>query len=116
MDAMREWAAVTAAFERELADADPAARLPHVDWTVADLAAHLGEVHRWATRCIVEGVRRPWTSVPELAGSPIDWYRDSRRQLLDSLDPYIPCYTFSRSDTSVRFWHRRQLHETLVHL
>ena len=44
---MREWAAVSAAFERELADADPAARLPDVDWTVADLAAHLGEVHRW---------------------------------------------------------------------
>ena len=71
------------------------------------------------TRCIVGGVRRPRTSVPDLAGSPIDWYRDSRRQLLDTLDTIdadIPCYTFSRSDTSVRFWHRRQLHETFVHL
>ena len=116
---MRELAAVSAVFEHELADADPDAPLADVEWTVSDLAAHLGEVYRWATRCIIEGVRPPRTSVPDLAGSPLDWYRESRRLLLDTLDSVdqdAPCYTFSRSDRSVRFWHRRQLHETLVHL
>ena len=119
MDAMRELAAVSEAFERELAEADPTAPLADVDWTVSDLAAHLGEVHRWAARCIVEGVGPPRTSAPAPDGSPLDWYRHSRRVLLDTLDtvdPDAPCYTFSRVDTTVRFWHRRQLHETLVHL
>lgn len=119
MDAMRELAAVSAAFERDLADADPTAPLADVDWTVSDLAAHLGEVYRWAARCIIEGVRPPRTSVPEITSSPLDWYRESRRALLDTLDssdPDASCYTFSRSDPSVRFWHRRQLHETVVHL
>jgi len=119
MDAMRELAAVSAAFERDLAHADPTAPLADVDWTVSDLAAHLGGVYRWAARCIIEGVRPPRRSVPELTSSPLDWYRESRSMLLDTLDTADPegcCYTFSRSDTSVRFWYRRQLHETVVHL
>ncbi|MCC6856770.1 MAG: maleylpyruvate isomerase N-terminal domain-containing protein, partial [Microbacteriaceae bacterium] len=39
---------VTGAFLRDVSESDPVAPLADIRWTVADLAAHLGEVHRWA--------------------------------------------------------------------
>ena len=119
MDALIELERVTGAFEQELRDADPAAKLEAVRWTVEQVAAHLGAVHRWAAANARTGRRNPRVNVPDLDAAPADWYAAGRSELLTAfaeLDPESRCYTLSRTDKSVRFWHRRQLHESLVHL
>src|SRR5690606_34651959 len=47
------------------------------------------------------------------------WYADSRDELLhvlDTTDPTKPVWTHQRSQRTARYWHRRQTHETLIHL
>jgi hypothetical protein len=34
---------------------------------------------------------------------------------LRTVDPATPVWTFSRSDPTATFWHRRMAHETVVH-
>lgn len=110
---------VTGAFLRDVSDSDPVAPLADIRWTVADLAAHLGEVHRWAAGNARTGKRGERQNVPELSVPLAAWYEESRDILLttlEELDPAADCYTLSTVDRSVAFWHRRQLFETLVHL
>jgi uncharacterized protein (TIGR03083 family) len=93
------------------------------DWSVRDLAAHLGGVHRWATDHVAERrqklVRRGPTDPP----APTDpeaiaaWVREGGAALVAALrdtDPDTPVGGFGRSVT-VGWWARRQCHETLVH-
>jgi uncharacterized protein (TIGR03083 family) len=119
MDALRDFETVTAAFERELARATLDAPLSAIRWTVRDLAAHLGEVHRWVVGNVATGHRGQRENVPALTMPPLEWYASSRRLLLDQFAA-VPasqdCWTMSQSDRTVGFWHRRQLHESLVHL
>ncbi|MCW5951068.1 MAG: maleylpyruvate isomerase family mycothiol-dependent enzyme [Propionibacteriaceae bacterium] len=93
------------------------------DWTVADLIEHLAGIHHWAA-----GKAR---GVPE---SPLEFestdpaeryahYAAELRDALAELDPDAPAWTLSdqglppeRHTGTVRFWHRRQALETLVHL
>jgi len=89
-------------------------------WTVCDLVAHLGAVHRWAaeaTRTLPGGV------VPDLAGPSgldgaalADWYAAGAAELVEalSIDLDRTCWTLAWPRTA-RFWRRRQLHETAVH-
>ncbi len=89
-------------------------------WDVARLITHLGRIHRWATAFLrggesaaAEVARQPRPARTELPG----WYRDSRDELvraLDELDPDAPADTFAGPGT-VRFWLRRQAHETAMH-
>jgi len=119
MDALTELDSATAAFARTLARSDAVARLAAIDWSVEQLAAHLGSVHRWAALHTSRQTREERDNVPVLSVPMLDWYVESRTILLDTLrerDPGAPCYTISLTDKTVRFWHRRQLHETLVHL
>jgi uncharacterized protein (TIGR03083 family) len=115
---------------RRFADAVEHAELDTVvpscpDWTVRDLARHLGMVHRWAT------------AVVEAAGPAVDdeafeaatvyppdeallgWFRDGHRALVATLERSpedVPCWTFmGGSPSPLHFWTRRQLHETAVH-
>ena len=113
--------ALTGVFAATLAGADPDAPLPSSrSWTVTDLAAHLGEVHRWATEIVRSGRRGSRVNRPDLgADDPVDFYRARRDGLLAALadtDPARACWTLRPTDRTVRFWHRRQTHETLVHL
>lgn len=112
--------AFTGMFAATLAGADEAARLPgYGSWTVADLGAHLGAVHRWAAEIVEGGVRTRRVNRPELDVPVLDHYRDARERLLAVLaatDPERACWTLHRTDRTVRFWHRRQAFETLVHL
>ncbi len=88
-------------------------------WDVADLAAHLGEVHRWAAETVVTGRRAARSNRPELTVEPGVWYRAGRSRLLEVLASTAPertCWTHHPDDRIVRYWHRRQLHETVVHL
>lgn len=119
MDALARLEVVTGAFLRDLSLADPLARCADIRWTTAELAAHLGAVHRWAAENARTGKRNHRTNVPALEVAPVEWYSESRDILLGTLrelDPDARAYTLSKADKSVRFWHRRQLFETVVHL
>jgi len=110
---------VTGAFLRDLEVADLSARCARIDWDVTDLAAHLGSVHRWAARNTGSVNRSDLANRPQLDGSVVEWYAAARDELLQALvenDPDAECYTLSKTDRTVRFWHRRQLFEALVHL
>lgn len=113
--------ALTGVFAETLARADLDAPLPSSrSWTVADLAAHLGEVHRWAAEIVRTGRRGRRVNRPQLdAEQLVETYRARRTDLLAVLaetDPERTCWTLRPTDRRVRFWHRRQAHETLVHL
>lgn len=110
---------VTGAFLRDLRASDHDAKLADIEWTVHDLAVHLGEVHQWAVANTGTDERSPRIDTSSIGGSVVQWYARSRELLLatlDELDPGTTCYTMSNDDKTVRFWHRRMLCESLVHL
>jgi uncharacterized protein (TIGR03083 family) len=91
-------------------------------WTVRDLVAHLGAVHRWAT----EIVRAGGTHAPEPASRfqpPHDdlagWYAIGLTELvaaLRTIDPDAPAWHMSPAAShTARDWSRRQAHEHVVH-
>jgi len=89
-------------------------------WTVLDLAEHLGVIHRWAEELV-------------RLRSPVRIARDAPTSLRDDVNPeriteggdrLIATLLAANPDDEmwawgldqhVRFWSRRQLHETLVH-
>ncbi len=89
-------------------------------WTVDDVALHLGSVHRWAEHLVrVRAAARIGSSEMGLDAGPVDgeWIRLGGAALLGTLrasDPTDSMWAWG-SDQHVRFWSRRQLHETLVH-
>lgn len=109
------------AFADLLADADPGALVPAcAPWTVADLARHLATIHRWAAGMAarIDGLDQDDTAGPRDPAALRDFYRDCAtllRSTLDHLGPDAPAYTLNGPGPAV-FWHRRQLHETLVHV
>jgi uncharacterized protein (TIGR03083 family) len=92
-------------------------------WSVADLVAHLGMVHRWATAQL----RLDATPVPDhpeiLDSTPreelLDWFTDGVGALTEALrtaDPDVPALVFlADAPPPAHFWARRQAHETTVH-
>lgn len=108
-------------FADTLLSADLRAEVPSCPgWTVRDLTEHLGTVHRWAEQL----VRRRATSRVPLSSMKIgevhagaDWLRAGGHALaatLRAVEPDEPMWAWG-ADQHVRFWSRRQLHETLVH-
>jgi uncharacterized protein (TIGR03083 family) len=90
------------------------------DWSVGDLALHLGTVHRWAEHLVATVAPERQSSasmglVLEPVGSA--WIREGGAQLLETLrsgDPAAPMWAWG-GDQHLGWWSRRQLHETLVH-
>ena len=97
----------------------PVAHLP--GWRVRHLVAHTTGVHRWATRVITERSM----DVPGIEQAPLDG-----DGLLDHFDEGIPLLLAALAATdpdasvpnfhpgtpsTIRFWWRRQAHETGVH-
>lgn len=92
-------------------------------WTVADLVAHQGMVHRWAASNLrMDGLGVPTKTevlreVP--AGELIAWLRSGAKHLLATLrsaDPDVPAMVFLNDAPSpLDFWARRQAHETTIH-
>ena len=91
-------------------------------WTVRDLVAHLGAVHRWATGILRAGSTQP----PEPASrfrAPDDdlagWYALGLTELVATLrtvDPDAPAWHMSpAASRRARDWSRRQAHEHVVH-
>ncbi len=89
-------------------------------WSVAHLTEHLGTVHRWAEHLVrVRAPRRIAAEEMDL-GQPetsAAWLRSGGQSLVTTLratDPDAEMWAWG-ADQHVRFWSRRQLHETMVH-
>lgn len=86
-------------------------------WTMHDLAAHLGTIHRWAGAIVLSGQR-----LDEPATRPVepiaDWYAGVATALLEVLQA-VPAGeetpNFAHIDERAAFWVRRQMHETTIH-
>ena len=110
-------------FLATIADADPTTPVPWCgDWTVEDLVIHLSRMHHWAA-----GQARGEPG-PPLGKGPFDlaalYARCAAdlRGTLAELDLDARAWTLSDDGIpeaeqvgTVRFWHRRQMLETLVH-
>ena len=89
-------------------------------WSVVDLAEHLGLIHRWAEELVRKRAPERIPRVASLENRDVvrpEWIEDGGRQLVTTLlgaDPQDEMWAWGR-DQHVRFWSRRQLHETLVH-
>lgn len=99
-----------------LRTADPRVPVPCCgSWTVRDLAVHLSRVHHWAAAQARRQTETPLGrgpfDLPELYGR----CAAELRTTLADLPPDAPAWTLVEHGV-VAFWHRRQLHETLVHL
>ncbi|MGH3867035.1 MAG: maleylpyruvate isomerase family mycothiol-dependent enzyme [Pseudonocardiaceae bacterium] len=117
--------AQSALFAEALHGADLQLRVPTCpDWTLHQLAGHLGQVHRWATAIVTRRVTAPLDPrTLDLASAPKDpdglgaWLCDGAGALVDVIraaDPRTPVWSWA-DDHSVGFWARRQAHETAVH-
>jgi uncharacterized protein (TIGR03083 family) len=123
MDDVRVLAAlerVTSAMVSAVGEADPQAPVPGCPgWDVTTLVDHLGRVHLWAAQAARTG-RRPDPYPRRDRSQPLQsWYAACAAELLATLrllPPEHPAWTFFGPDQSVRFWRRRQVHETAVHL
>jgi uncharacterized protein (TIGR03083 family) len=86
------------------------------DWTVYDLAEHLGSGNRWAAAAVTEkrGDRRP--PGPDDPADLVPWFRAGAADLLTTLDtdPATAAWSFFPPHT-VGFWQRRRTLEALVH-
>ncbi|MBU4337185.1 MAG: maleylpyruvate isomerase family mycothiol-dependent enzyme [Actinobacteria bacterium] len=104
------------AFASTIPHVDPATPVPWCgDWSVADLVEHLAQVHHWAAG---QAVRREVALVVWSADDSVGGYRRAADEALTTLSatpPDAPAWTLDLSERA-GFWHRRQVHETLVHL
>jgi uncharacterized protein (TIGR03083 family) len=104
------------AFAATSEQVDPDLAVPWCgDWRVRDLVEHLTQVHHWAAAQARRVVVVPLDAAVD---DPAGRYRRSAAELLQVLtatEPDAPAWTLDESRVAA-FWHRRQVHETLVHL
>lgn len=100
------------------------APVPRTDWTVRELVTHTGGVHRWAADIVTTGSTTFDTPAGEAVGfGPDDdelaeWFENGHIALVSTLrsaPPDLECATFLPADSPLRFWARRQAHETAIH-
>jgi len=87
-------------------------------WTMIELTTHLGTIHRWAAAIVLSGQRLE-TPKPLVSEPVVEWYAGTATALLGALQavsPDEPVPNFSRIGERAQFWHRRQMHETTVHV
>jgi uncharacterized protein (TIGR03083 family) len=96
------------------------------DWTVGDLARHLGAVYR-RTRLNAgsAGADESWGPLVIPAEAPaaddervVGWYASELAQIeafLEQLDPDLPTWNWAPQARTAAFWFRRLAHETAVH-
>ncbi len=115
-------------FATTLTDAAASGRLAErvptcPEWSVRNLAEHVGGIYRWATRLVADGiVVETWRSEVAIAYPASDddvapWFDAGLDPLLDALGtapPDRPVFVWG-ADPHARFWTRRLHHETLVH-
>jgi uncharacterized protein (TIGR03083 family) len=117
--------AATAAFAAQVARAGPGAPVPTCpEWTVRDLVAHQGMVHRWAA-ALVRGERPGDDAVAafETEGRGredlVGWLRDGAlevdRAVTEAPDDLTAPVFLHDAPPPRAFWARRQCHETTIH-
>jgi uncharacterized protein (TIGR03083 family) len=121
MDWIAELEALTKEFATALADGDLNAGVPACpNWTLADLGEHLRCVHLWAAQAVTDGHPDGWPTPGMLdRRSLVAGYRAAASQIvavLSDRDTDDPAWAFGPKPHTAGFWHRRQTHETLVHL
>lgn len=95
-------------------------------WRMRELLRHLGHVHRWARRYLVEGAREMLpedAEVTMVSTGPADpqladWVVAGGRQLAAALreaPQSLRCWTFLPAPSPLLFWARRQANETAIH-
>lgn len=98
------------------------ARVPSCPaWRVEDLVGHIGRIHRWVTRILVErsdARGEHWSeAAPPAAAEILDWIAGGVDPLADALrvaGPDVALWTWTSDQTS-GFWARRMAVETAVH-
>ncbi|WP_406724796.1 maleylpyruvate isomerase family mycothiol-dependent enzyme [Streptomyces sp. GD-15H] len=87
------------------------------EWTLRDLAEHMGRGNRWAAAAITDK-RGDYEAPPApQAGAEVQgWFNASVDELLAVLDtdPALEAWAFAPPHT-VGFWQRRRAQETLIH-
>jgi uncharacterized protein (TIGR03083 family) len=129
MDASVDHLRALTALQHEFLDtarrADPATPIPWLGrWKAEQLVVHLARIHHWAAgqaRRQQEAPlgRGPFADLPGL----YERCAAELREALAELDPDARAWALvddgvprEQQTGTVRFWHRRQAHETLVHL
>lgn len=108
-------------FLAALHDADPDAPVPACgDWTVRDLVEHIAFVHHWAAAQARDEKASPLGDGPLDLAAHYEACANELRETLRALDPRqtarILGHPGPMTTGTAAFWHRRQVHETLVHL
>jgi uncharacterized protein (TIGR03083 family) len=91
------------------------------EWTLRDLAHHLGSHHRWVAGNLdqpPDGKAFKRRAEPPADEAVPDWLEAGAEMLatkLSATDPAKPCWTWVPFDDSVGFWARRTAHETAMH-
>ncbi|WP_460707734.1 maleylpyruvate isomerase family mycothiol-dependent enzyme [Myceligenerans halotolerans] len=109
------------AFHASIDGVDPAAVVPACgDWTARGLVEHLAQIHHWA------GAKARARDTPGLGPGPYDLaphyaaQAAELREILRLLGPDATAHVLSYPEPlgpgPASFWHRRQVHETLIHL
>lgn len=95
---------------------------PTPDWTVRELIAHLGMVHRWARYIVANGVTDDPSVPTEPApqdGAIIEWLTAGADRLIETLDAApddLQALKFLKAAAPAKqFWARRQAHESTMH-
>lgn len=118
LDHLAHLAVEAAAFGAVLRAAPATTPVPACpDWTLGDLARHVGAVHRWVAATVASGEKTPLTPAEVSDDALPDWFDDGAQALLTALtaaDPTTPCPTLVGPGTA-GFWRRRMALETLVH-
>lgn len=89
-------------------------------WTVLDLVAHTGSVHRWVAALVTSGALLPPPRLAQPDRDPsrlADWFAaglDMVVVALGNADPRRRVWTMA-ADETVGFWRRRMAHETATH-
>jgi uncharacterized protein (TIGR03083 family) len=113
------------AFARYADRATPLATVPTCpEWTVLDLVAHQGMVHRWAA-ALVRGERPDDDAVAAFEASgrassdPVRWLREGAlevsRAVTDAPEDRDALVFLNDAPPARAFWARRQCHETTIH-
>lgn len=104
--------------------ADPDVRIPWLDpWTVRSLVVHISRIHHWAAAQARQQEQTPLGRGPFDIVALYESCASELRATLTELEPGARAWTLlddglppGELTGTVAFWHRRQVHETLVHL
>ncbi|MFD7157607.1 maleylpyruvate isomerase family mycothiol-dependent enzyme [Kribbella sp. NPDC059898] len=87
-------------------------------WTVDDVVRHVAQVYVHKVEVLRDGaLPDPWP--PDFSElDSLKWYDEARHAIVEALEEAgteRPTWTFNPRDSTSAFWHRRMVHETVIH-